>query len=490
MKTRVFFSMVVVTCMAGCTLGPDYRRPEVAVPAQHRDAVPPAPGAEASSLAGLKWFELFQDEQLQALIRTTLAQNYDLRIAVARVLEAQAQLGVTRSAQFPQIDGGASVGRERVSEKGFPALPGMIDPQGNTFLLNLTLFYEVDLWGRLRRQTEAARAELLSSEWARRAVLITLVSEVARAYFELRETDFELDIVRRTAASRERSLELIRLRQEQGVDSGLEVQQASSLLYTATARIPELERLMTQTENELSLLLAQPPGAIVRGRTLTAQPVPPAIPAGLPSALLDRRPDIVAAESLLVAANAQIGAAKALYFPSISLTGLLGVRSAELDQLATAPALTWSVAADALQPIFNAGRIRSLNAATQARYLQFLAQYEQTIQTAFREVSDALVGYHKTREQRTQQELLVQALQANLALANERFFGGVDSYLQVLNAERDLFDAELTLAQIRRNELLNLVRLYKALGGGWDSEEVVAGARPDLAARVLPAPGP
>src|SRR5262245_60529420 len=246
---------------------------------------------------------------------------------------------------------------------------------------------------------------------------------------------------------------------------------------------------MVQTENAIRLLLAQSPGDILRGRTLTEQPIPPEIPAGLPAALLERRPDIRASEELLVAANAQIGAARALYFPRISITGLLGIESSELDRFIRSSALTWNIGANALQPTFNYGRISSINEATQARHLQFLAQYEQTIQTAFREVSDALIGYHKSREQRIQQELLVAALQDRVGLAKQRFFGGLDSYLQVLDAERDLFDAELNLARLQRDERLNIVGLYRALGGGWESVTATADVRTGSAALVTPAAG-
>jgi multidrug efflux system outer membrane protein len=430
------------------------------------------------SLADLKWYQRFQYEALQALIQTALQQNYDVRIAVARILEAQAQLGVTRSFLFPQIDGNAIIARDRISEeRHLTPPPGQ--SEGNTFFLGLSLFYEIDFWGRLRRETEAARATLLSTEWAHRAVLVTLVANVARAYFELRELDLALEIARRTFASREKSLRLTQVRKEEGVATQLDIRQAENLFYTVSARIPDLERRITQKENEIRLLLAQPPGDIRRGLPLTAQPFPPEIPTGLPAALLDRRPDIRQAEEVLVAANAQIGAAKALYFPRISLTGILGIESEDLKDFVTASARTWSIGADLLQPIFNAGRIRSINEAAAARHLQTLAGYEQVIQTAFREVSDALVGYRKTRAQRVQQALLVKVLADSAALANIRFIEGIDSYLQVLDAERQLFDAELELARVQTNELLNIVQLYRALGGGWHADPPTAGAAAD-----------
>jgi multidrug efflux system outer membrane protein len=490
MQKMVGLLAIVAGLLTGCMLGPDYQRPAVPVPTQFRSAAQPAPGQEAVSLADMQWFALFQDERLQALIRTALENNYDVRIAVTRVLEAQAQLGVTRSFLLPTIDGTAGVARQRLSEENFIPIPSGVSPEGNAFALGLLLSWEADIWGRIRRETEAARAELLSTEWGRRAVLVTVISQVASAYFALRDLDSELEIAQRTLALRQQSLRLTQLREERGVGTNLDVRQAETLVYGAAATIPDLERQIVQTENAIRLLLAQPPGDILRGRTLTEQRVPPEIPAGLPAALLERRPDIRASEELLVAANAQIGAAKALYFPRISITGLLGIESAELSNFVKSSALTWSIGADALQPIFNYGRIRSINEATKARYLQLLVQYEQTIQTAFREVSDALIGYYKTREQRAQQELLVGAQQDRTVLANKRFFGGLDSYLQVLEAERDLFQAELTLARLQREELLNIVGLYRALGGGWESVTTTADARAGSAALVQPAAGP
>jgi outer membrane protein, multidrug efflux system len=475
MMKSMALAAVAATLLAGCMLGPDYQRPTLPLPAQHRDAEPPAPGREAFSLADLQWFQLFQDEALQSLVYTALQQNYDVRIAVGRILEAQAQLGITRSFLFPQLDSRGTIAHDRISGERFLTPPSGQN-EGNTLLLGLSLIYEIDLWGRLRRETEASRAELLSTEWAQRAVLVTLVANVASAYFELRELDLDLEIARRTFASREKSLQLTRARQEEGVATRLDIRQAEQLLYTTAARIPDLERLITQKENEIRLLLALPPGDIRRGLPLTEQRLPPEVPAGLPAALLERRPDIRQAEEVLVAANARIGAAKALYFPAFSLTGFLGLESDDLKDFASASARTYTIGLNLLQPIFYAGRIRSINEAEAARHLQTLAQYEQVIQTAFREVSDALIGYRKSREQRVQQELLVAALVDSAALANTRFLGGIDSYLQVLDAERQLFDAELELARIRAVELLNLVQLYRALGGGWTPEQATAGA--------------
>ena len=489
MQTVVVLFATLSALLAGCTLGPDYQRPALPVPTQHRDAEPPAPGREAASLADMQWFALFQDERLQALVRTALENNYDIRVAAARVLEAAAQLGVTRSFLLPTVDGTAAVSRDRVSQELAVPLPAGVSPEGNTFSLGLVLNWEVDIWGRIRRQTESARADLFAADWTQRAVLVTVISQVASAYFTLRELDDELAIAQRTLASRQKSLNLTQLRLERGVSTRLDVTQAQTLLYTAAVTIPQVERQIVQTENAIRLLLAQPPGDILRGRTLTEQPIPPEIPAGLPAALLERRPDIRASEEGLISANAQIGAAKALYFPRISITGLLGIESAELDRFIKSSALTWHIGADALQPIFNYGRIRSINEGTLASYLRLLAQYEQTIQTAFREVSDALIGYRKSREQRIQQELLVGSLRDRVGLANQRFFGGLDTYLQVLDAERDLFDAELNLARLQRDERLNIVGLYRALGGGWESVTATADVRGGSAALVNPAAG-
>jgi len=489
MQTVVVLFATLVALLAGCALGPDYQRPALPVPEQHRDAEPPAPGREAASLADMQWFALFQDEVLQTLVRTALENNYDMRVAAARVLEAAAQLGVTRSFLLPTVDGTAEVSRDRISQERFLRPPAGTSPEGNTFALGLALTWEVDIWGRIRRQTESARADLFAAEWTQRAVLVTVISQVASAYFTLRELDDELAIAQRTLASRQKSLNLTQLRLDNGVATRLDVTQAQTLLYTAAATIPLVERQIVQTENAIRLLLAQPPGDILRGRILTEQPIPPEVPAGLPAALLERRPDIRASEETLVSANAQIGAAKALYFPRISITGLLGIESAELDRFIKSSALTWHIGADALQPIFNYGRIRSINEGTQAIYLRLLAQYEQTIQTAFREVSDALIGYHKSREQRIQQGLLVGSLRDRVGLANQRFFGGLDTYLQVLDAERDLFDAELNLARLQRDERLNIVGLYRALGGGWESVTATADVRGGSAALVNPAAG-
>jgi outer membrane protein, multidrug efflux system len=402
------------------------------------------------------------------LIQTALVANYDLRTAVARVDEARANLGITRSAQFPTIAASADITTVHASKNGLtPVLPGTSrDRTVGSVLLNL-LSFEVDVWGRLRRATEAARAQVLAADDTRQAVLTTLVSDVATAYFDLRELDTELEIAQRTLATRQQSLQLIDMRRQGGVGTLFDLRQAEQLVYSATQVIPDTQRQIEQTENQIRVLLGQPPDAVPRGQPLTAQAQPPAVPPGLPSALLERRPDIRAAEQTLVAANANIGVAKAAYFPTISLTGLLGYESNQLSSLFKGASSTWQFVPQVTQPIFTAGRITSQVHLAEAQQQEALIQYEKTIQTAFREVADALVQSRRVTEIRTQQALLVTTLQDRTRLAYMRYQGGVDTLLNALDADRDLFNAELSLAQTQRNALLALVQLYKALGGGW-----------------------
>src|SRR5262245_1259656 len=463
---KIIFPLVasLLTC---CAVGPNYHRPAVKPPDVFRGSPDAAPPTELTSLADIKWFDLFKDSQLQELIRVALVQNYDLRDAVARVDAARANLGITRADQFPNIAASADITTLRNSTSGAFPLPQSV--QNRTFggvALNL-LSFEVDIWGRLRRATEAARADLLASEENRKAVITTLVSDVASTYFNLIELDSELEIARRTLTSREGALDLIRIRRQGGVATLLELRQGEQLVYTAELAIPNIEQLIETTENQISLLLGRSPGAITRGRSLTDQEQPPAVPPGLPSSLLERRPDLRAAEQNLVAANALIGVAKAAYFPQISLTGFLGFQSNQLSSLFTGPTKTWQFAPQLTQPIFTAGRIGSNVQLARARQEAALVQYEKVIQTAFVEVSDALIQYRKVREVRAKQEQLVTTLQDRSKLAYMRYRGGVDTLLNALDADRDLFDAELGLAQTRRNELLQLVQLYRALGGGW-----------------------
>jgi outer membrane protein, multidrug efflux system len=469
MKTRLLITAVTAGLLAGCTVGPNYRRPTIEAPTAFRGAAP-APGSDPASLADAKWFEVFKDERLQDMVRTALVRNYDIRDAVVRVEAARANLGITRADQFPTVDASADVTTQRISASGAFPLPQGFD-QTRTFggvALNL-LSFEVDVWGRLRRATEAARADLLASEENRKAVMTTLVSDVAGAYFNLLALDMELAIAKRTLATREESLQLIRIRERSGLATLVEVRQGEQLVYGAAQAIPNAERLVEQTENQISLLLGGHPEAISRGRSLTDQDQPPTVPPGLPSSLLERRPDIRAAEQNLVAANAIIGVARAAYFPRISLTGLFGFQSGALSNLFSGPARVWQFAPQVTQPIFNAGRIKSTVRLAEAQQQLALIQYERVIQTAFREVSDALIEQQKVREIRAQQEQLVATLQDRSRLSYMRYRGGVDSLLSALDADRDLFEAELILAQTRRNELLALVQLYRALGGGWQA---------------------
>jgi len=458
-----------VSLLAACTTGPNYHRPAIAAPATFRGAEP-GPAPQPLSVADLKWFEIFKDEKLQELVRTALAQNYDLRDAVARVEAARANLGIARSAQFPQASAGGAVNIERLSRDGAtPIPPALLASQNRNWgeaSLSL-LSFEVDLWGRLRRSTEAARANLLSADENRKAVVTTLISDVATAYMSLRELDNELEISERTLATRKESLELTRLRQGGGVATLLDLRQAEQLVYTATATIPAIEQQIEQTENNISLLLGKAPAGVIRGRGLTQQELPPSVPAGLPSALLDRRPDIREAEQNLIAANAQIGVAKAAYFPQVSLTGFLGGQSTQLASLFSGPQSAWNFAPQVTQPIFAAGRIKSGVRLAEAGRDSALSQYDKAIQTAFTEVSNALIAHQRVRESRVQQEALVAALRDRERLAYVRYRGGVDTQLNALDADRDLFQAEVALSQIQLNEVLSVVQLYKALGGGW-----------------------
>lgn len=456
--------LTCVTCT--CAVAQKYQRPQVQTPSTFRGD--PANQPDAQTIANLKWFELFQDEKLKDLIQDALANNYDLREAVARIDAARANLGITRSQQFPTVVAGADVVNQRQSRSSTFDLPEPIkrDRSFGSVLLNL-LTFEIDIWGRLRKQTAAARADLLATEEARRAVITTLVSDVATAYFGLRELDFELDISRRTLASREESLRLIQLRQQRGVATMLEVRQAEELVYDAREVIPALEQGIQQAENFLSYLTGRNPSAIERGLSLTDSQMPPTVPAGLPSDLIERRPDIRSAENSLIAANARIAVAKAEFFPRISLTSFLGYESGQLTSLFSGSRNVWTLAGQVTQPIFTGGRLKSNVRFTQAQRDFLLIDYQKTIQAAFREVSDSLIAYQKVREVRTQRALLVETLRDRSRLSYLRYTGGVATLLDALDADRELFEAERSLALARRDELLTVVQLYKALGGGW-----------------------
>jgi len=449
--------------LSGCTVGPNYKRPVVAVPPTYRGAVPDETAqTDTATLGDQKWRDIFQDEQLRALIRTALQQNYDVRIAASRVLEANAQLGITRADQFPTLSAGAGIGDVRTAQAKF--LPKFETSIGQ---VNLSAAWELDFWGKFRRATEAARANLLASKWARQEVVSTLVANVADAYFQLRALDLQLEISKRTLDSRQESLHLTRILANGGATSLLDVRQAEQLVFTAGAEIPTLEQQVEQQENFLSILLGQNPGDIPRGQTLTEQRQPPQVPSGLPSSLLERRPDIRQAEEQLVAANAEIGVARAAYFPDISLSGSGGFQSSALTDLFSGPAGAWSFGASLAQPIFTAGRLRSGVRLAEAQQQTATLFYQQSIQEAFRSVSDALVAYRKTREFSAQQELLFESAKDAARLSQMRYTGGATGYLEVLTNETNAFSAELGLVQARLNELLALVQLYEALGGGW-----------------------
>jgi len=447
----------------GCAVGPNYQRPKVAVPDAYR-GLPQADAGKPGSVSfgDQKWWDAFQDETLQTLIRTALQQNYDVRIAAARILQARAQLGIARADQSPAVSANAAGVNERIPRSvGAPAV------NTSASQVSLSLAWELDFWGKFRRATESARANLLANEWARQEVISTLASDVAAAYFQLRELDLELEISRQTLATRQDSLRLTQTLADHGATSLLDVRQAEQLVFAAAETIPDLERQIEQQENFISTLLGQNPNAVPRGRKLTDQPHAPEVPAGLPSSLLERRPDIRQAEQQLVAFNAQIGVAKADFFPQISLTGSGGYQSSALTGLFSGPAGLWTFGGNLTQPIFEGGRIRNRVRFAEAKQQEAALIYQKTIQEAFREVSDALVAYRKSQEFRVQQEQLTRSAEDATRLSNMRYKGGATSYLEVLDSDTRQFAAQLTLAQAQLNELQSLVRIYRALGGGW-----------------------
>jgi outer membrane protein, multidrug efflux system len=461
-NTALLGILAVLVLEAGCMMGPKYKRPTADVPQEYR-APAPQQAAQASSLGNEEWWKVYQDPVLTQLIHTAIAQSYDVRIAAARVLEAQAQVGITRANQLPS----ASVGADTFSQQNakdtklFPAY------QVNAGDLNLSVIWNLDFWGKYRRQTEAARAQLLATEWGQRAVISSLVANVATAYFQLRALDNELEISKRTLASRQQSLKLTQVLESHGSASGLDLSQAEQLVYTASETIPDLERQIQQQENVLSVLLGENPQSIPRGRALTEQAVPQNVPAGIPSELLERRPDVRQAEENVVAANAQIGVAKAAFFPSLSLTGLGGLESNALHNFIAQPSETWYGAFNVSQPVFQGGALRSQLRLARATWQETAFSYQQTVQTALEQVSNSVVASQKNREFREQQELLTQAAQQTDRLSEVLYKNGGASYLQVLTSETNYFSAELNLVQAQLNERLALVQLYQALGGGW-----------------------
>lgn len=467
---RAVAALLVPLLAAACTVGPDYQRPDITtIPQQHRGA----PGAAVqASLADLAWWDLFRDESLRGLISEALAKNFDLRVAVQRVEEARAQAGVARSFYFPSIGYGASAARGRTSEN-VQTLP---DGQtGNLFDLSAGISWEIDLWGKIRRSNESALARLLASEESRRGVVLSLVSEVATAYLELRELDMELEIAQRTLESRKASLDLVSKRLLGGVANKLEYSQSASALAQTEAAIPEIERQIFQKENQISFLLGRPPGPIPRGTALEATPLPPAIPAGIPSTLLERRPDLREAEAGLRARSAEIGIQKADFFPQLSLTGALGLQSTELDTLLKSPSFVWNIGAGLFGPIFQGGRIRRGYEAALARWEQAKAQYEKSVLAAFGDVANSLDAYDKFGRVQEAQFRNVTELRDAERLALMRYNGGVSSYLEVLDAQRQLFQGEIQHSQAMLSHYLAVVSLYRALGGGWNTAETLEG---------------
>jgi multidrug efflux system outer membrane protein len=467
-----FCILLASLLLAGCAVGPDYARPAAEVPAAHRTAASDTTVASGTnSLAQLGWWEVFEDPQLTAYLGEALTNNWDVQIAAARVLQAEAAARITRSQFFPSISAGGDLATTRTSETGPARIPAGVNPQseyGDVFVSMAA--YEVDLWGRIRRANEAARARLLATVEAQQTVRQTLVAAVATTYLELLELDLELEIAQRTYVARTNSLELTRARQEGGVASMQDVHQAQILVSTAEAAIADTHQRIEQKESELGLLLGRNPGPVARGQPLPAGHRRTEVPAGLPSSLLEQRPDIRSAEAQLVAANADIGQAKAAFYPQLTLTGFYGFQSVALSDLFTGASQAWQFGPALTVPLFTGGRLRGNLKLAEAQFQEAVAQYRKAVQTSFREVSDSLIAYQRTREFRQKQEERTQAHRDATALANVRYEGGVTSYLEVLYNEQELFGAELSLAQARRNELLSVVQLYRALGGGWQSE--------------------
>lgn len=455
-------ALAALALLAGCAAGPDYHRPTLEVPDAYRDVVAEPAGA---SIADAGWWSVYGDPRLVTLIESALRDNLDLRAAVARIDQARAALGEARLGLLPTVDAHGTVTRGKSSEDVL--LPGAPRIK-NSEEAAVTVAYELDLWGRLRRLSEAARANLLATEYARRTVAATLVAEVANAYFTLISLDAQLEITKRTVGTREKFVDLTRTQHERGYASGLDVATAEAQAAVARANVPDVERRIAATEDQICLLLGENPHQIERerrGEAVPAAPAPP--PPGLPSELLERRPDVRAAEETLRAANAEIGVAKAALFPSITLTGAAGSLSAPLGRLFTVPTAEWSAVASIVQPLLDSQRSLYQLELADARKREALYLYEKVVQTSFQEVADALLDYDKYGEFAREQTTQVEALRRAGAIALARYRVGYASYFDVINADRDLFASELALSQAHANELTALVRLYQVLGGGW-----------------------
>jgi multidrug efflux system outer membrane protein len=457
-------ALVLVFLLTGCAVGPDYNRPAIVTPENYRGLQgTPTP----DSLADIPWWEIFKDPVLQELIRESLRNNYDLRTAAARVEEARAQVGVARSSLYPQLNLNAGGIAEQVSRASDPTQAFGANRNFQNWLAGFGMVWEIDVFGRIRRGAEAASAVYFASEMDRRGVYITLVADVAQFYFDLRELDLELEITRRTLKLNDDTVKFYTSRYDTGISNRLEVEQSIANRARTAAVIPSLERRIAIQENLINFLLGRNPGPILRGAVLTDQYYPPTIPTGLPSALLERRPDVQSAEQLLVASNANIGAAKALFFPNFSLSASAGSVSHEFSNIADKRAAIWSVSGGFFQAIFQGWRLLSNYEATLARFDQAIAQYEKAAQNGFREVADALVTIDKLKDERAEKEAQVAALQNSSRLSRLRYDAGFSNYLEVLIADQDLFDAEIELARTRGAQLNGVVQLYRALGGGW-----------------------
>jgi multidrug efflux system outer membrane protein len=461
--------------LPACAVGPNYARPEVPAPPAHRFF---EGEAQAQSIADAPWWDVVEDPQLQALVREAIANNLDLRVATARVAEARAQYGIARSFLFPEVGVTAGYSAQQVSRNSEPPQGTAAGKTYQNWNAGFPLSWEIDLFGRIRREKEAAFAAYLATEEGRRAAVITLVADVASTYLLLRELDLQLEVARRTVQTNEETVDFYEKRLQGGVSNRLEVDRAVANRARTAVVIPQLEQQIAFAENALCLLLGRPPGPIERGEALSDQHVPPEVPVGLPAALLERRPDVLAAEQQLVASNANVGAAKALFFPTISLTGLLGTISGDFDKLLKADSNVWQASPGLFAPIFQGGRIRRNHDAAKARFEQALAQYQKAALNSYREVANAIVSVKKLGEARLELEDGVEALQNAARLSRSRYDAGLASYLEILNADQQLFDQEIQLAQVRGEEMRAFVELYRALGGGWPAEPGTTSATP------------
>lgn len=460
----VTFAFLLFIFIGGCAVGPSYRRPAVTVPANYRGAegLPP----QQASIADLPWWEVFKDERLHELVKTALANNYDLRIAVTRIEQSRQLAAQARAQYFPFLNYGVT------SSDGKNEFLGAVSPdeleQNGAFAAVASAAWEADVWGRIRRENEAARAQYLATEEARRGVLLSLVSDVAQAYFELLELDLQLDIAKQTTDSFSQTLKLFTQRLEGGVATKLDTSRASAAQATAAANIPEIERQIAVKENQISILLGENPSPVARNAKLLDEIVPPDVPAGLPSNLLERRPDVLEAEQQVRSANAQIGVATANYFPRIGLTALFGRASSPLNSLSSGEATVWSIAGSLSGPIFQGGALKAQKRQAVAAWQQTMLEYEFTAQAAFQDVSDALVSRQKYDAVRDQQENAVQSYEESVKVALQRYTAGKASYFEVLDAQLQLFPAQTALATTELNRRTVIVQLYKALGGGWN----------------------